>query len=498
LRSSPLAGIGYAALGALALALALPGANWWPLFLLFPGFMLESVEGKQGWKWGLLLGLAGGTIHWMVTLHWFFPLLSGYGAMSKTGAAASLVGAGVFLGITWAPVLGLTTLFPSRHRPLVFPVFWILAEAFRSFPPYEFPWNTTSSILSAHPGLLPSLAIWGAPGLGWAMVAIGSGIWALGRPSTRKTGISLLGFALVILLLLTFSSARSTPEGTPLKVAILQPGTLLEERWDPANWEALSSRVWSLSKEAAKSSPNLILWPESAMPFEFGEDASYREAVEIFARESEVTLLLNSVTRETDGELRNSAFAIRPDGKSSRYDKLHLVPFGEHVPPWARFFFPSSLVHEVGGFSPGRELHLLEAGPPVGMSICYEIVFPRLAAAETRKGAGLLMTLTNDGWYGRSWALDQHFAQAVLRAVECRRWVIRAALTGISGMIAPDGRVTARLGAGERGILIGYPETLDGVTLAARLPDWWNFLCLLFAVLMLVFQRKGALSAEQL
>jgi apolipoprotein N-acyltransferase len=236
--------------------------------------------------------------------------------------------------------------------------------------------------------------------------------------------------------------------------------------------------VWRLSAEAVAGRPDVILWPESAMPYRIDADPAYRLAVHRLAETHDVVVVLNSVAASPDGGYANAAYAVDPSGSVSRYDKMRLVPFGEYVPAWARWFFTDSLVREVGDFAPGTRVRLLKADVPMGMAVCYEIVFPDLIAAEVRTGAQVLATLTNDAWYGASWALDQHFAQAVLRAVETRRWVVRAALTGISGVIDPTGRVVEHLGAGERGVLLAAVEPSDGVTPAARWCDWWTLLCL--------------------
>ncbi len=470
--------------------MALPGLQLWPLVMLFPGFLLEALEGDVGWKKGALLGLAGGCLHWMITSHWVFPLLAGYGAMSGVAAAASLLGMGIFLGSTWAVFLALLAVFPRKERVLVFPALWILVEALRSFPPYEFPWNSTASCLSGFPSLLPSLSIWGAAGLGWALVGVGSAIWALSRRELRKIGFLSALTAGLFFLVFSLLAPAPQPSGDPVRIAAIQPGTLLEERWDPSNWQRLSEHVREMSLQAGVSDPRIILWPESAMPFRIDTDPRYRNELLSMAHELGTTIVLNSVAAGAQGGLRNSVFAVTSSGSISRYDKMHLVPFGEYVPAWAGFFFPGSLVHEIGHFEAGREVRLLDVGLPVGISVCYEIVFPRLSAAQTRMGAEALMTLTNDGWYGRSWALDQHFAQAVLRAVETRRWVLRAALTGISGLISPEGRVESRLEAGEQGILEGEFQPMRGLTPAARFPDFWNFCCLIMVLGLLL--RQGS------
>ncbi|MFV2071422.1 MAG: apolipoprotein N-acyltransferase, partial [Thermoanaerobaculales bacterium] len=185
----------------------------------------------------------------------------------------------------------------------------------------------------------------------------------------------------------------------------------------------------------------------------------------------------------------------------ARYDKIHLVPFGEYVPRWAQLAFAEALVREVGNFTPGGAPVVLPARAPIGVAICFEVVFPDLASAEVRAGAQVLTTLTNDGWYGFSWAPRQHFAQVVLRAAENRRWFARAALTGISGFIDPYGREVARLGVGESGLLVETVQPMTGLTPRARWGDWWAMLCAVAVVVILAaarWSKRPLIEGEEL
>jgi len=234
-----------------------------------------------------------------------------------------------------------------------------------------------------------------------------------------------------------------------------------------------------------------VLWPESAVPFRFDTDPAYRAKVADAAHRRGLNIVLNSVAGSSEQGFTNSAFAVGPDGPDeTRYDKVRLVPFGEFVPWWARLAFNDALVREVGMFEPGPGTVLLDAGVPIGMSICYEVVFAELAASQVRSGAVLLTTLTNDGWYGFSWAPRQHLAQAVLRAAETRRWLARAALTGISAFVDPTGRVVSRLEVGQNGVLVAEVAPCRGLTPRARLGDWWALVAAVAALALLAVGRR--------
>ena len=479
-----------AALSGLVLALAMPGPGLGPLALLFPIFLLEAIErGSDRWRpW--LLGWLAGTVFWVVTTNWVVPVMHHYGGLPRPLAVGCLVGMGAYLGLLWALAAGVASLAPPGWRIWVFPSVSISIVVLQRFPPYGFTWTGVASAFVDWPWLMASLPVWGATGLGWWAVATGAGLWGLARPATRRSGGIALIVASGLLSIATLAAPAPSPAGEAIAVAVLQPGTSLEDKWDPSQSREIAERVWTMTAAAAVQGADIILWPESAVPYRLDNDPTYREAVEGMASEFGVEIVLNSVASLDGGGYANSAYLVTPGGVSpQRYDKVHLVPFGEFVPRWARFAFTESLVREVGAFTPGAAPSVLQATAPLGVAICFEVVFPDHAAAEVRAGARVLTTLTNDGWYGFSWAPRQHFAQVRLRAAENRRWFVRAALTGISGFIDPSGRVVSRLEVGESGILVDDVQPMTGLTPRVRFGDWWAAVCAVATVAMLVVSR---------
>jgi apolipoprotein N-acyltransferase len=489
-----------AALAGTVLALAMPGPGLWPLVVLFPGLLLESLERGDGrWRpW--FLGWVAGSVHWFVATFWVFDVMHHYGGLPVPAATASLVGMALYLGIVWAVIAGVVSWVPSVWRIWFFPVAWVAIDGLRRFQPYQFPWNDLAATVAHQPALLDSTAVWGASGLGWALAGIGAGLWGVTRPGWRPAATALLIAAVAG----TITSMTLAPQpkvlGTPLRVAVLQPGTSLEEKWDPGEWQEISDRVWSMTRQAADAGAGVVLWPESAVPFRIDTDETYRRIVTELAADLDIQIVLNSIGGFDDGRFANSAYLVTADGISPvRYDKVHLVPFGEYVPPWAEMVTTDALVREVGRFTPGDAVTLLPSAVPLGVSICYEVVFASHSAAAVRNGAEILVTLTNDGWYGHSWAPDQHFAQVRLRAAENRRWFARAALTGISGFVDPYGRVSESLEVGEQGFLVADLAPIPTLTPRARWGDWWVVLCGVAAmgILMGTRHRRDPLIATQ-
>jgi len=480
-----------AAASGLSLALAMPGPGLWPMVVLFPGLLLEAVERSEKSRRAGLLGWLAGTVYWMVAVNWVIGVMHHYGGLPLAGAVGALVGMGLILGVTWLLVAGLTALVAPPWRIWLFPFAWVAVDTLRRFQPFQFPWSDVALVFGDHPVLLGSLPVWGASGLGWAVVAIGTAGWGLTRSDRRPAAAALLILTVCLTIVFSVVSPSVRPSGSPIRVAVLQPGTTLEEKWDPAEWEEIADRVWALTRRAADAGAQVVLWPESAVPFQIDSDETYRRIITELAADLDLQIVLNSVGKTADGGYANSAYLVTRDGVSPvRYDKIHLVPFGEFVPPWARFLFSDALVREVGRFTPGVEVAPLPARVPLGVAVCYEVVFPGHAAAEVRAGAEILVTLTNDGWYGFSWAPVQHFAHVRLRAAEQRRWFARAALTGISAFVDPQGRVLSRLGVGEQGLLVADLQPVAARTPRARWGDWWAVLCAIAAVVTLASGRR--------
>ncbi|MGD9253194.1 MAG: apolipoprotein N-acyltransferase [Holophagae bacterium] len=479
-----------AVLSGLCLALAMPGAGLAVLAFAAVPLLLEALHRGEGrWRPWLLGWLAGATF-WIVATNWVLPVMHHYGGLPWPEAFLCLLGMGLILGIFWALAAGLASLVPPAWRVWLLPAAWTAAPLLQQWPPFQFIWTGPAAAFVDWPWLMSTLPVWGATGLGWWVAALSAGAWGLCRRDTRLGAVAEVAVAMCLVLAFSLAAPAARPAGQPLRVAVLQPGTSLEDKWDPSQAGEIANRVWALTGAVAVRGADLVAWPESAVPFRLDADASYREAVTRMARELGTEIILNSVASTGDGGYTNSAFLVTSEGvHPRRYDKVHLVPFGEFVPSWASFAFTESLVREVGRFTPGDRPVVLPAQVPVGVTICFEVVFPGLPAAQVRDGAELLLTLTNDGWYGFSWAPHQHFAQVRLRAAENRRWFVRAALTGISGFVNPTGSVVSSLGVGEDGFLIEELQPMTGVTPRARWGDWWGWLCVLATAVILVVAR---------
>jgi apolipoprotein N-acyltransferase len=248
-------------------------------------------------------------------------------------------------------------------------------------------------------------------------------------------------------------------------------------------WISLQPPASPASGQGAHT--DLIVWPESPAPF-YTTDPLFREAVSDIAREAQAWIVTGSLgvrnaaqAPKHSTQLYNSAALVSPGGEwVSRYDKVHLVPFGEYVPFARVFSFAGGLTKEVGSFSRGDSRNpLVGGGTQLGVFICYESIFPDEVRQFAANGAQVLVNISNDGWYGDSGAYAQHLKQARMRAVENARWLLRDTNTGVTAVIDPYGRVRASVPRKVRTVLQAPYALLNVTTFYTRHGDWFAYLC---------------------
>jgi apolipoprotein N-acyltransferase len=294
--------------------------------------------------------------------------------------------------------------------------------------------------------------------------------------------VTILGCLLLLAAAGRFRAV--TPEPAPgqgLPVRLLQPNITNLVEWDEQLIRQNYSKVVSWSERACDLPGALVVWPESAAwPFSYDRNAELRADLEELVRAG-CPILFNS-TSEQDGVFYNSVLLLGPQGLAGRYHKRHLVPFGEYVPMGRWMPFLDKLARNAGDFRAGPELMLLPWGEEwLGAAVCFEVVFPFEVAATVRQGATLLVTVTNDAWYGDTAAPWQHYRAARFRAAESRRFLMRAAITGVSALIAPDGSVVSQLGVGEEGVIRGEVVARQDLSPYTRAPWLIPLVCVLVA-----------------
>jgi len=444
---------------------------------LVPWIAALSTEEKRAR--GLVSGILFGLTYWCLSIPWIFYVVTRFGSQSGTMGALSVFLLAMFLAqwpalVAWATV----AIAPprSRWRFVVFPFLWLASEHARANVYGGFPWNMTGAALYRHPLWIQSAVLWGVYGVGFLVVAVSA---LLAASAVRRSGRALV-FAGVLALVVgaagAFLLARpSKGAGNPIFVALLQPNIPQESRLLEKRRAANYVAVIEQARKTAAERPDLIVLPESALPVYWESSAVLRRDLTELASSCRCALLFNDVETEPGERYYNVARLLTPEGMGTPYRKVHLVPFGEYVPLPRIFFFVRQVSTEIGEFSAAKEPALLRGklGPnpenksvpiSIGTGVCYEILYPLLSWKQVRDGANLLVTISNDSWYGAGGAQAQHFAGAVLRSVENGRYLLRAAITGISGIVDEKGRILAELPADRKGTLRGRAHLFSSET----------------------------------
>ena len=303
-------------------------------------------------------------------------------------------------------------------------------------------------------------------------------------------------------------------QGTPIRVGLVQGNIEQTLKWRKDQARMIFTTYIAMTRDVVRRGAQYVIWPESSTPFSFESDKVGEGEMRALAREVGVPILFGSDQTVVESSARlpppreaaatadqpqvekhyNAAFQLAPDGMTSAvYRKIHLVPFGEFVPlaDWLTIFPP--LVQTLAGFAPftsGDSMVVLPVGQhKASTAICYEVVYPSLVREAVLGGSELLTTITNDAWYGHSSAPFQHFAMASMRAIEHGRYLARAANTGISGVVDPYGRVTARSAIFEQVGLVQEVRFLTGRTIYSTIGDVVAYMAMALVVLALVFIR---------
>ena len=463
--------------------------------------LLVAVAHATPWQ-GLRLGAVAGVVHFAGTLYWIPAVMVDYGGLPAPAAwlvhALLVTFLALFPALFAAGAADLTARFGARAL-LFAPALWVTTELGRIHLFTGFPWALIGYSQVPFPAIAQAASIAGVLGVSALVVLVNAAVAyaAVAAPGAARTPV--LVTAVLFLVTVAFGAWRLEDgsllrAGDPLRVAALQGDVRQDEKWNPLRSDAILETYLGQTRRAVASGAGLVVWPESATPFALDRDPR-GEAVRAAARETGAHLLVGTTEVVRDGGTRyyNAAYLIEPGTGSTSgvYRKQHLVPFGEYVPLRRALFFVSPLVESVADFSAGTEPRTLPVGgSPVGTAICYEIIYPGLVRELVLRGSRLLSTVTNDAWYGRSAAPYQHFQQATMRAIEQGRFLVRAANTGISGVIDPYGRVLARSGLFERAVVVEDVRLLDELTIYGRFGDAGAYAGAAIAALVLAGGRR--------
>lgn len=474
-----------------------------------------SLEAAKPWQ-GFLLAYVSGILWYAGTCYWIYATMRRYGGLSAPFALLALILFCLYLGL-YHGFFGLLVAWCASardyRRPLLAaPFLWVAIELARDRIT-GFPWNLLGTAQVDNVSLSRITTLTGVYGVSFEIMLVNVAFAAAFLVPRKKRAALLMASVAAAIVLQSGRLVDPPALATDHHALLLQENLPVDANWTPENFEQTLHELVEMSAQQEESSASgigakhgkvgLVVWPESPAPF-YTSDPFFRETLSNLARRTQTWVVTGAIGSVPAGggaptsQVFNAAAVIDPTGNwAGRYDKVHLVPFGEYLPfPWL-FAFAGGLTKEVGEFQSGASRTPLDAaGTKLGVFICYESVFPGEVRQFADRGAQVLVNLSNDGWYGDSGAYAQHLNQTRMRAIENDRWLLSATNTGVTASIDPYGRIVARLPRKQRAAL-DAPYALTFVTtFYTRHGDWFAWLCAIISAGALVTRFLPSKKAD--
>ena len=452
----------------------------------------------------------------VTSVPWIAEVLAVHGGMSRLAGWLVLL----LIAMTWGVLTGgfawAVNRIARQNVPAACaaaPFLWVTFEFARAhLPEISFPWNLLGYSAAQNLAFVQLSALTGIYGLSFVMAAFNALLaWADAAKtlSAARRFVPIL-IAIMFLAAVAFGGSKLVPAARGQHFArAVQPNFPEVESYEP-NWfadhAADLNELEQLSLADSVHAADLIVWPEAPAPFSWEDNRFSKMASSLATRaghpflagviEWKTETLANGHTAQAP---YNSAVLVDPQGQRVFvYDKRHLVPFGEYEPFPLIHRVVQSVSGEVGGFRKGSETSVgtLRGGYKFGVYICYEAIYPNEVRDFAAKGANLLINISNDGWFGKSAAAEQHLRMARVRAVENRRWVLRVTNSGLTAAIDPYGRMYQSMPWDVRGAVdLPYDFRTD-TSLYTRLGDWFAWMCVLVSVILLLNSLRGRKAVD--
>jgi apolipoprotein N-acyltransferase len=527
----------YALCSGLLLVVTFPGVfGWWPFawVALVPLFLAaERVPPKQAFR----LGMAAGMIHYVFLLYWILIVLSRYGHLGWWVTVPALLLLSLYMSVYTALFALIISWAVGRGKSLLWlaPALWVGLDFIRSWLFSGFPWQDMAYSQYNIPILLQIADLFGHYGITFLIVLTNSLVYTIikriqqakgttssaepmlpGIYSVSPVSIAAAGILIVAAMgynLVRYEQVSRLIAASPTQpVSVIQGNIPQDLKWTPdiqqetiEIYNKISEQV--LSATGTSESVPLLVWPETALPLYLGNDVLIPESVSRLTSENQVYLLTGVPYADTSvsgsmitTDYYNSVILLTPEGViGGRYNKQHLVPFGEYIPFRKILPLPGPLVESMGDFaadSPQKPLTCQTAR--IGVLICFESIFPNLTRHWVNTGANLLVNVTNDAWFGRSSAPWQHFSMAVLRAVETRRSLARAANTGVSGFVDPLGHTSGLTPLFRAGYASWDVPLCEVATFFVRYGYIFPIVCITAALMLILLPAKIRLQQNDL
>jgi apolipoprotein N-acyltransferase len=472
----------------------------------------------------LWYGWLAGTIAFAGTVTWVITAMHQFGQVPIVVSALLMLLLAIYLGLYMGLYAWGYATFQQNHPNLLWlgaPALWVTLEFGRTYAFSGFPWALLGYSQYQWLPVIQFADVTGVYGVSFLIVMGNVALTSLLLWIVAKTRVSSMpipwasttSFVCALCLILIYGTwrvhqqAELDASANTLSIGLVQANIDQAIKWNEAYRDQTLQRYATLSQQAGKNT-NLLIWPEAATPFLFEQEPAYQDKILEIAKDTHSPLLFGSPTLrfQQDGRpyLYNSVLMMTPEGRiTGRYDKRHLVPFGEYIPIRSILFFLDKLVVGIGDFQSGQGPMTMQVpapsindgsnGPRFGVAICFEVIFPDLVRRMAQEGANFLVTVTNDAWFGDSAAPYQHFGMVVFRAVENHLAFARAANTGISGFIGPDGRILTQTSIfSEQAVTGSLPLRSMSPTFYTEFGDVFSWGCVIIAGVLFTWCRFAA------
>jgi len=455
------------------------------------------------------LGFIAGLMCHIGILYWITYVVVHYGNLPYYAGISAMLLLAVYLSLYIALFASGIVYFRNKNIPVILaaPALWTALEYVKSHLFTGFPWENLAYSQYMYLPVVQLADITGVYGITFIIVMVNVMIYdviLITKPEKKWVVKEVITGSVIILVICVYGVIKihdvrySMKNAEPVDVSIIQGNIDQDIKWNPQFQKETIKTYKNLSLSKAVSGSKLIVWPETATPFYFQDiDDMHRVVVDV-ARDSGSWLLFGSPSYFKDGKeisLLNSAFLLSPDGNiRGRYDKVHLVPYGEYVPLRQWFPFINKLVAGVGDFTSGKGFSpVFMDHHKLGVLICYEGIFPEISRSYKNAGADLLVNITNDAWFGRTSAPYQHLSMTTFRAVENRTYIVRAANTGISAVIDPTGKIMKQTKIFEETSLRETVKYMNDKTFYMLYGDIFVYICmvLICGFIFISIRRKG-------
>ncbi len=458
--------------------------------------LLVSIR-KEGLYNSFIKGLISGVVGYLGLIYWVIVAMNRYGGIDIFTSIAIMLLLVLYMALYVGIFSCIVTFLQQKYLfPLYLsaPFVWVLLEYLRGFFLSGFPWALMAYSQHNFLYFIQVASITGVYFISFLIIAVNCifyYVWTEKRPPVVYSAVvTILIISSIIYGVLKLNDHK---QEEIRKVAIIQGNIGQDVKWDE-KFKAKTVEKYIKMTVDHGNGCDLVIWPETSLPFAINMAKNIENLMKSLSVSINADIIFGTVHQENGDKFYNSAYLINRNGAlMGFYHKVHLVPFGEYTPLKEYIPFLEKITVLGGSFSAGKTHNPVKSSMGnMGILICYEGIFPHISVDTVRRGAQVIINLTNDAWYDRTSAPFQHLTFYVFRAIETDRFILRAANTGISAIIDNRGRIIKKTNIFEDDVLKGDFSLSDKLTFYVRYGDWFMYVIAGVFLLFLLRFFKGS------